>query len=719
MANATGLYINYSEELYFRDTSGIKMADWSYTSSFPGITAIFTGRRDLDFDHYITVNLSGTLSSHENNVFSFTHLHEFRGEVNYRPPHLFTIPVVYNLPTITILPLSSYRWTAGTAITPVQFSASGTTAPYTFEGIGLPGGLSMSSTGLLTGTPLTLMQENSSFYVKVTDGTGAYNSISVPVVVGTSNQGAIVFSVPNMSGAIGVVFGDKEITASGTTVSQYAFTCSGLPTGLSYSSSTNKLSISGTPTVIGTFPVTVTANTVESYPVYGSTTFNIVIAATATVAVNDRFTLPNRAAETELTVLANDSGTGLSVVSVNTTDYGITGVARVSGGKLYYTAAPRDTSYEDYFRYTIKDSLNDTREGWVTITVSDAEAEDISISDGAITVSKNSVYSVAKTGTSLLVDLFDSVSVNSGSWLFSSISSASHGTAVCSYSESPGFVYTPATNYTGSDSIIFTVIGPDGVQRTATLSITVIEAGTLTITPVSDITLFEGDKYSGVLFNVIGGIYPYRTATISISSSSWNLLSLDNGNISGSNTQINSSYKPSVIDMYGAKLQIPEDTSSSFSISAMLFQGGPIVLDSTEAYSFKGRGYYIATLTMVDGSPAPGQTASASIKFIVYGLDGTAPNPDDDPGDPNNPGTAIIQGVLRLDTTDGDFADRKVYLYNYTTGDKVKETTSDAITGRWFFTQVAPGEYFVVGAAQGDDLNVPRDFDAMGVITVV
>jgi hypothetical protein len=78
-----------------------------------------------------------------------------------------------------------------------------------------------------------------------------------------------------------------------------------------------------------------------------------------------------------------------------------------------------------------------------------------------------------------------------------------------------------------------------------------------------------------------------------------------------------------------------------------------------------------------------------------------------------------IQGTLRLDTSEGAFAARTVYLYNYTTGDKVAQTTSDGATGAWSFTAVAPGDYFVVGAAQGDDLNIPRDFDALGVITVV
>lgn len=81
--------------------------------------------------------------------------------------------------------------------------------------------------------------------------------------------------------------------------------------------------------------------------------------------------------------------------------------------------------------------------------------------------------------------------------------------------------------------------------------------------------------------------------------------------------------------------------------------------------------------------------------------------------------TATIQGTLRLDSATGAFAARKVYLYNYITGAKVAETTSDSVSGAWFFMGVASGTYFVVGVAQDTDLTVPRDFDAMGVITVV
>lgn len=77
-----------------------------------------------------------------------------------------------------------------------------------------------------------------------------------------------------------------------------------------------------------------------------------------------------------------------------------------------------------------------------------------------------------------------------------------------------------------------------------------------------------------------------------------------------------------------------------------------------------------------------------------------------------------ISGTLRLDTNTGPFAARNVYLYQYATGEKLAATTSNDSDGTWSFSHVPPGDYFVVGVASSLDLSVPRDFDALGVITV-
>ncbi|HJQ42052.1 MAG TPA: Ig domain-containing protein, partial [Jatrophihabitantaceae bacterium] len=46
--------------------------------------------------------------------------------------------------------------TVGTAISPLQLQASGGTTPYTWSAVGLPSGLTISSTGSVSGTPTTV-----------------------------------------------------------------------------------------------------------------------------------------------------------------------------------------------------------------------------------------------------------------------------------------------------------------------------------------------------------------------------------------------------------------------------------------------------------------------------------------------------------------------------------------------------------------------------------
>ena len=84
-----------------------------------------------------------------------------------------------------------------------------------------------------------------------------------------------------------------------------------------------------------------------------------------------------------------------------------------------------------------------------------------------------------------------------------------------------------------------------------------------------------------------------------------------------------------------------------------------------------------------------------------------------------NSAEGSIQGTLKLDNASGSFAARPVILYTYPGGIKVDETTSDGTTGAWEFTQVSPGDYFVVGLPSAEDSEIyNRDFDADGIITV-
>lgn len=236
------------------------------------------------------------------------------------------------------------------------------------------------------------------------------------------------------------------------------------------------------------------------------------------------------------------------------------------------------------------------------------------------------------------------------------LSTPGHGTAVVSAGK---VVYTPAVGFSGDDTFVYTLSdGSTTAQGTVTVTVGapgVVDAPLITNAPSGDIAVQQGDAYSLTL-TATGGVPPYRWG-ISSSSSAINWLTVNSTTGALAGTFNNPSATP---------------------------------------------GYTNTFLVTVTDTSIPPKSDMATLSFVLG----------------ESPYTATIQGTLRLDTSTGAFAARKVYLYNYTTGAKVAETTSNGTTGAWEFTAVAPGEYFVVGVAQGDDLNIPRDFDAMGVITV-
>jgi serine protease len=78
--------------------------------------------------------------------------------------------------TVTVTNLGARTGTVGTAVSPVQVAAtdSGSGQTLTFSAAGLPAGLSISPSGLISGTPTTAA--TSSVTVTATDGTGASGS---------------------------------------------------------------------------------------------------------------------------------------------------------------------------------------------------------------------------------------------------------------------------------------------------------------------------------------------------------------------------------------------------------------------------------------------------------------------------------------------------------------------------------------------------------------
>ena len=138
----------------------------------------------------------------------------------------------------------------GVPITPVTMTGTGGVGgPYTFTATGLPAGLTMSPMGSISGTPT--VSGIFPYTVTVTDSAGNTGTVNCSVTVNPPPTANCV----SITAVQGAPITPVTMTGSGGVGGPYTFTATGLPAGLTISSNGT---ISGTPTVTGTFPYTVT-----------------------------------------------------------------------------------------------------------------------------------------------------------------------------------------------------------------------------------------------------------------------------------------------------------------------------------------------------------------------------------------------------------------------------------------------------------------------------
>ena len=172
----------------------------------------------------------------------------------------------------TILPLPTLT-SPGAQVTPIGNAVSlspllsGGMAPYTWEADGLPAGLSINpSTGVISGAPTTVNR----FTVKVTvtDAFDRADDVTFTWVISSLSLGPQGNRITPVGNTVSL-----PLTATGGTT-PYAWSASQLPTGLTISASTGR--ITGVPTAPGSYAVTVRVT--DASRVVDAVTFTWVIS---------------------------------------------------------------------------------------------------------------------------------------------------------------------------------------------------------------------------------------------------------------------------------------------------------------------------------------------------------------------------------------------------------------------------------------------------------
>ena len=294
--------------------------------------------------------LSGTPTAGGTFNFTVTTTDSSTGTGPYTSSRAYSLTV--SAATVTLSPTTLSATTVGTSVNQ-SITASGGTAPYTYSitSGSLPAGLSLSSSGTLSGTPTAGGSFN--FTVTTTDsstGTGPYTGSRAYTL--TVNAPTISVSPTTLPSVTVFTAYSQTITANGGTAPYtFAITSGALPTGLSLSSSGT---LSGTSTASGTFNFTITTtdSSTGTGAYTGSRAYSLTVsaatvtlspttlsAATVGTSVSQSITASGGTAPYTYSITSGSLPAGLSLSSSGT----LSGTP-TAGGTFNFTVNATDSS---------------------------------------------------------------------------------------------------------------------------------------------------------------------------------------------------------------------------------------------------------------------------------------------------------------------------------------------------------------------------------------
>gem|GEM_PF-1541934 len=230
----------------------------------------------------------------------------------------------------------------GTAYGPVQLTANGGTGGYSWSATGLPNGLALSSSGVLSGTPANGSQGSYSPRFTVQDLSNATASATLALTISAAGSGLTITAPASLSlGTVGTGYGPVQFTASGG-AGGYTWTATGLPNGLTINLNTGALG--GTPASGSQGSYNPSFTVTDSNHATASVTLALTINAAASSAAPWISAIPNPVAAMNgnQTVTINgigfQSGSGLKV-RVATSGF----TQDLSGGQVSFLSAAQLT----------------------------------------------------------------------------------------------------------------------------------------------------------------------------------------------------------------------------------------------------------------------------------------------------------------------------------------------------------------------------------------
>ncbi|PLC43482.1 autotransporter outer membrane beta-barrel domain-containing protein [Ralstonia pickettii] len=413
--------------------------------------------------------LSGTPTSAGAVTFNVVATDSSSGSGPYSITGTYTLTV--SAPSISVSPATLPNPAIATAYSQTVTAANGT-APYTYAitSGALPAGLTLTSSGVLSGTPTAGGTFN--ITITATDANSFTASRAYSLTIGAPTVTVNPATAP--AAQVTTAYSQTFSATGGTAPYTYAVSTGSLPAGLSLNASTGVLS--GTPTTLGSSTFTVQArdsSTGAGAPYTGTRSYTItvgqVIGTAPAITATTTSTVP-------ITLHATANATGGPFSSIAIVSPPASGTAVVNGLDIVYTPTPT-TSGAVNFTYALINTAGTSAPIPVTVNVN------------AVPIAVVQKQAITSSGQGVSVDLTEGATGGpfTGATLVSVVpANAGTATIVQKAVQTPAGVrspaaaastyvlnFTPSGTYSGQAAITYTLSNAFATSAPATVQVNV------------------------------------------------------------------------------------------------------------------------------------------------------------------------------------------------------------------------------------------------------